>query len=86
MDKTEYLGRYAKGWTEGDPNVILQSLADGYVMDDPHSGRISKADFANYFASFKGLVDPLRDKGRPFMEVSDLLTQDSGDVLTAWVW
>ena len=86
MDKADYLGLYAKGWTEGEVDVVLQSLADEYVMDDPDSGRISKADFSGYFTTFKSHMDPIRDVSRPFMEVSELLTQESGGVLTAWVW
>ena len=62
MEKAEYPGLYAKGWTEGDVNVVLQSLADEYIMDDPNSGHISKADFSSYFTSFKNGVDPIRDK------------------------
>ena len=86
MEKAEYFGVYAKGWTEGDVNVILQSLADEYMMDDPNSGRISKADFSGYFTSFKNQVDPIRDKTRPFMEVSEVLSQEAEGILTAWVW
>ena len=86
MEKADYLGLYAKGWTEGDVDVVLQSLADEYIMDDPNSGRISKGNFSSYFTSFKNQVDPMRDKNRPFMEVSEVLSQEAEGVLTAWVW
>jgi hypothetical protein len=86
MEKADYLGLYAKGWGDGDLSVVLQSLADEYVMDDPNSGRISKADFSGYFTGFKDQMDPIRDKSRPFMEVGEVLTQEAEGVLTAWVW
>ena len=86
MERAEYLGRYAKGWTEGDVNVVLESLADEYFMDDPNSGRISKADFSSYFTSLKDQVDSIRDRDRPFMEISEVVTQEIEGVLTAWVW
>ena len=67
-------------------DVVLRSLADDYVMDDPNSGRISRAEFSGYFTTFKSHMDPIRDKGRSFMEVSEVLTQEAEGVLTAWVW
>ncbi len=84
--QADHLGLYAKGWTEGDVDTILQSLADEYVMDDPNSGRITKAAFADYFNGFKAQMDNLRDKSRPFLEVSELMTQEADGLLTAWVW
>ena len=86
MTAADKLGLYAKGWTEGEVGTIVQSLADDYVMDDPHSGRITKAAFAAYFKGFKDQMDAVRERSRPFMEVSDLMTQDVDGVLNAWVW
>ena len=86
MGKTEYLGLYAKGWGEGDVNTILQSVAEDFTFDDPNVGHISKADFSSYFTSLKNQVDPIRDRGRPFMELSEVISGEAEGVLTAWCW
>ena len=86
MTAADMLGLYAKGFSEGDVDTIVQSLADQYVMDDPHSGRITRIAFVDYFNGFKEQMDAVRDRSRPFMEFSDLITQDVEGVLTAWVW
>jgi len=86
MENAEYLGIYARGWTEGNLNILLQSMADEYVIDDPNAGRISKANFSSYFTAFKDQMDPMRDKHRPFMEIGEVLTQEAEGVLTAWAW
>jgi hypothetical protein len=87
MAASDHLSRYAEGWAKGDPGIILESLDDGYELDDPNSGSISKTALAGYFAAFRGQVEEIRGQtSSPFMEFSDLVTQQEGTDLTAWVW
>lgn len=87
MDKKDYLGLYAKGWSEGDVNSILHAADAAYVFNDPNAGRISKADFATYFSGLKQAVAALQGTPRtPFMELSEVVTSEEGGVLTAWCW
>ena len=66
-------------------DVILCSSTDDYVMDDPNSRRISRAEFSGCFTSCNRKIDPIRHRGRSFMEVSGVLTQDGEGVPTAWI-
>lgn len=88
MSATEHLAVYAEGWTAGDADTILEALAEGFVFDDPNAGRISRADFADYFAGFKAEVAELRGAGQdgPFMRLTEILAKADGEGLTASCW
>ncbi len=87
MSASDYLNRYAEGWTRGDAAIILESLDDGYELDDPNSGTISKATLVEYLAGFKDQVQGIRgETSSAFMEISEVVTQEDGDKLTAWIW
>ncbi len=88
MSAADHLGAYAEGWTNGDADKIIGSLADGYVLDDPNEGKITKAEFANYLSGMKEAVASMRggyDAGS-FMELTEVTTNEDGGVLTAWCW
>ena len=86
MSASDHLGVYAEGWTNGDSNTILRALSDDYVLDDPNTGKITKGDFANYMAELEKSISSLRGgkSQSPFMELSDVVTKEEGDCLTAW--
>ena len=87
MTASDHLNRYAEGWTKGDAAIILESLDDGYTLDDPNSGTIGKADFGGYLAAFKDQVQGIRGQTTSaLMEISEVVTQEDGANLTAWVW
>ena len=87
MAKTDHLNRYAEGWTAGDARIIVSSLDDKYVMDDPNAGKISKQAFSEYLAGFWQQVEAIRGKvDQPILELSELVTQEAEGILTAWVW
>lgn len=88
MGAAEYLGLYAQGWTDGDSDAILKAASDGYTFDDPNSGIIPKKEFAQYLAGLKDAVKALRGGSipTPFMELSEVVTQENQGVLTAWCW
>ena len=88
MSASEHLGAYAEGWTKGNADTILKVVAENYTFDDPNTGIISKNGFANYMGDLKMTVSSLHGGTLPdpFMEISEVLTDEKGGVLTAWCW
>jgi hypothetical protein len=88
MSASEHLGTYAEGWTKGDAGLILKAVADNYTLDDPNAGAISKNEFANYLEGMKESVTSLREGTlpEPFMELSEVVTEEKEGALTAWCW
>ena len=88
MSTSEHLGTYAEGWTKGDADTILKAVTDSYTFDDPNTGVISKNEFANYLSGLKETVSSLcgGTLPEPFMELSEVMTDEKEGVLTAWCW
>lgn len=88
MNAADYLGMYAEGWTKGDANTILQALSDDYIFDDPNDGKITKSEFTEYLAGMKETVRSVLDGNlpEPFLELSEVVTQEDGGEITAWAW
>ena len=88
MSASEHLGTYAEGWTKGDAVMILKAAADNYMLDDPNAGVISKNEFAEYLEGMKATASSLRGGTlpEPFMELSEVVTEEKEGVLTAWCW
>ena len=88
MSAPEHLGVYAEGWTNGEADKILKVTSEDYTYDDPNSGVIPKKEFARYMAGLKETVKSLRGGSlpKPFMELSEVVTQDNGGLMTAWCW
>jgi hypothetical protein len=73
---SEHFNRYIEGWVKGDVEMILSACAEDFVFDDAIDGRYTKADFPAYFESLREGV----------LEVTDVVTQETGDLETAWCW
>jgi hypothetical protein len=88
MNAGDYLGVYAEGWTKGDGEIILRAASDNFTFDDPNAGTIPKSTFPDYLAGLKETVQSLcaGDLPDPFMEFSEVITQESEGILTAWCW
>ena len=88
MSALEHLGTYAEGWIKGDAGLILKAVADNYTLDDPNFGVIPKNKFAEYLKGMKETVTSLREGSlpEPFMEISEVVTDEKEGVLTAWCW
>ncbi len=88
MSAAEHLGTYAEGWTKGDAQTILKATAKDYTFDDPNSGIISRDKLSSYLGGLKEAVASLCGNRvpDPFMELSEVLTQEADGVLTAWCW
>ena len=88
MSAAEHLSTYAQGWAKGDANTILRATAVDYTFDDPNFGVVSKNSLSSYLSELKQTVASLCG-GKvpdPFMELSEVLTQEADGVLTAWCW
>ena len=83
-----WLEMWLSGWRTGDAQMILQSIADDFVYDDPVDGRFRKAEFAAYlktmFASEAPFVTSAGDT--VFEEISDVVVREQDGELTAWGW
>lgn len=88
MSAADHLGTYAEGWTKGDADTILKAISDDYIFDDPNAGKITKSDFAEYLSGMKETVRSLRGGSLPdpFLELTEVLTQEDDGVITAWAW
>jgi hypothetical protein len=88
MSASDHLGTYAEGWTKGDAELILKAAADNYTLDDPNAGVIPKNDFVDYLGGMKETVTSLCDGTlpEPFMELSEVVTEEKEGVLTVWCW
>ena len=75
MPAGDYLGQYAEGWTKGDSQIILGSLADSYQLDDPNAGTINKQGFADYLAGMWQVVEGIRGKTNDsLLAITDVVT------------
>ena len=88
MSAADHLGVYAEGWTKGDAETILRATTDDFTFDDPNAGTIPKSEFAEYLSGMRETVQSLCGGSipDPFMELSEVVTQESEGVLTAWCW
>ena len=88
MNALDALSLYAEGWTKGNAEVILQSVSNDYVFDDPNTGLITKGNFSDYLAGMKQTVTELCNGNvpDPFMELSEVITKDENGIITAWCW
>ena len=85
MSALDHLGRYAEGWTKGDPDIVLQAITNEYILDDPNVGKISKDEFADYLSEMKATVKTLCNGNlpEPFMELTEVLTSEVNEITTA---
>ncbi len=83
-----HLAAYSEGWINGDVDTVLPALADDYVLDDPHFGRIAKDGMPTYFEWLKAAVRELRGGAEesPVMRIGEVITEESDDLMTVWLW
>lgn len=88
MTAADYLGIYAEGWTNGDADTILQAVSDDFTFDDPNTGKITKSELTEYVAGMKETVRSILggDLPEPFLELSEVITQENDGETTAWAW
>ena len=88
MSKADHLAAYAEGWTTGNSDKIISTLADSYVLDDPNHGRVAKGEMAAYLDGMKALVSELRGgvAQAQFLALTEVVTGEADGELTAWCW
>ena len=88
MSAADHLGVYAEGWTKGDAEILLRVVTEDYTFDDPNVGVISKSKLTEYVSGLRDAVQSILGGSIPetFMELSEVVTQESDGVLTAWCW
>ncbi len=88
MSKADHLAAYAEGWSTGNSDKVVASLADSFVLDDPNHGRVSKAEMSGYMDGMKAMVTELRGgkEDAQLLALTEVLTSDADGVLTASCW
>jgi hypothetical protein len=83
-----HLAAYSEGWINGDVDTVLPALADDYLLDDPHFGRIPKDGMPAYFERLKAAIRDLRGGADdlPIMRFGEVITEETDDLLTVWLW
>jgi hypothetical protein len=71
-----HVEKFIKGWNTDDLDMILDACADDFVYDDPYDGRMTKAEFADYYRS-------LPDGEGTF---NDEIVQEADGEETHWIW
>lgn len=86
IERSEALTAYYDGWSKGDAEMIGAAVTDNYVWDDPHQGRLSKADLGAFLPAFKETIDRLRkdSASAPYLSLSDWVFDRSQPITTAW--
>ena len=87
-DMQAWLEMWLTGWRKGDAEMILRSVADDFVHDDPVDGRFRKPEFADYlddmFSSEAPFITAAGDT--VFEEITDIVVREGIGELTAWGW
>lgn len=83
-----HLAAYSEGWINGDVDTVLPALADDYLLEDPHFGRIAKDGMPAYFEQLKAAVRDLRGGAEdlPVMRIGEVTTREDGELLSVWLW
>lgn len=83
-----HLAAYSEGWINGDVDTVLPALADDYLLEDPHFGRIAKDGMPAYFERLNSAVRDLRGGAEdlPVMRIGEVMSQEDGELLTVWLW
>jgi hypothetical protein len=72
----EHIEKFMKGWNTDDLDMLLDACADDFVYDDPYDGRMTKAEFADFYR--------VLEDGE-YLD-SDEVSMEEGDQTTHWTW
>lgn len=89
MTLTERIESYLRGWTTGEVSLLVDGAAESFFFDDPHRGRISRADYAAYVAEVKAEAETYRAGRRypNFETLTEIVVRDDGEgAATVWFW
>ncbi len=89
MSVETHIEAFARGWNQGDLEVIMSSLAPVFSLDDPNVGQVPRKSIPEYLANLKSVVASLRDDGaveQPLMEMSDVVIKSDELPVSVWTW
>ena len=72
---SSHLEKFMQAWDDDDLDVMLAACAKDFVYDDPYDGRMTKAEFADYYRD-------VLEYGES--EESDAVLQEAGGEETHW--
>lgn len=88
MSIQDHIAAFAEGWTTGNLDRIMASLAPQFTLHDPNAGNIAKPDTPEYLDGFKSTVQDLRGEMADslLMEMSDVVIKDDEIPASVWAW
>lgn len=77
-----HMDLWLEGWRRGDAAMVMSSVTDDFVHDDPIDGRFTRAEFAAY------VEELFATEGTPegYEAITDVVTVGKDGVETTWGW
>jgi hypothetical protein len=82
---SKYVDMWLEGWRRGDAALVLRSVTDDFVHDDPVDGRFDKSEFESYLRDLFAEAEAARAKGEDavFEVITDVVTVErDGEEIT----
>ena len=84
-ERTDKRKAYGEGWDTWNADLLLSSLADDFVFDDPAMPEpVTKANMAEYMNGWKDRVRQLGGTGE--IGSRDRVTIDEDGAIVSWHW
>ena len=85
LERTEKRSDYGEGWDTWNADLLLSTLADDFVFDDPAMPEsVTKANMADYMMGWMDRVKQLGGTGE--IESTERVTIDEDEAIVAWNW
>ena len=83
--RTEKRRDYEEGWDTWDADLLLSTLAEDFVFDDPAMPEpVTKVNMADYMMGWMDRVKQLGGTGE--IESTERVTVDEDGAIVAWNW
>ena len=83
--RTKKRSDYEEGWDTWNVDLLLSTLADDFVFDDPALPEpVTRANMADYMMSWEDRVKQLGGTGE--IESTERVTVDEDGAIVAWNW
>lgn len=84
-ERTQKRSDYEEGWDTWNSDLLLSTLADDFVFDDPAMPEpVNKAKMGDYMMGWKDRVKQLGGTGE--IDSSERVTIDEDGAIVAWNW
>jgi hypothetical protein len=78
----KHIDLWLEGWRRGDVAMVMSSVTDDFVHDDPVDGRFTRAEFAAYVEELFATECTIEG----FETITDVVTFEQDGVETTWGW